>query len=183
MAVAKRGAPRKDRVAGHHPGYGAMELRGAPRAGDITEAQAETILNTVLDAGIDYVDTSIERAERGTDRPLYRASGAEYYPASKCGCLVSTPTAPRGQRSAHVFTRDNLIAGVEQSLTRRKADYLDVVQFHQSPSRQTLAEQGALRGRGDPHGQRQPLRSRRLHLTISAVGCKRRIRSNRAGSR
>ena len=26
-------------------GYGTMELRGAPRARDITEAQAETILN------------------------------------------------------------------------------------------------------------------------------------------
>jgi aryl-alcohol dehydrogenase-like predicted oxidoreductase len=33
-------------------GYGAMELRGAPRGRDVTEAQAETILNAVLDAGI-----------------------------------------------------------------------------------------------------------------------------------
>src|SRR5262245_52977990 len=39
-------------------GYGAMELRGAPRARDTTEAQAETILNAVLDAGINYIDTS-----------------------------------------------------------------------------------------------------------------------------
>src|SRR6266851_7953991 len=41
-------------------GYGAMELRGAPRARDITEAQAETILNAALDAGINYIDTSID---------------------------------------------------------------------------------------------------------------------------
>ena len=34
-----------------------MELRGAPRARDITEAQAETILNKVLDSGINYIDT------------------------------------------------------------------------------------------------------------------------------
>src|SRR5215472_8716186 len=34
-------------------------LRGAPRARDISEAQAETILNAVLDAGINYIDTSI----------------------------------------------------------------------------------------------------------------------------
>ena len=39
-------------------GYGAMELRGALRARDTTEAQAETILNAVLDAGINYIDTS-----------------------------------------------------------------------------------------------------------------------------
>ncbi len=41
-------------------GYGAMELRGAPRGRDVTEAQAETILNAVLDAGINYIDTSID---------------------------------------------------------------------------------------------------------------------------
>jgi len=37
-----------------------MELRGAPRARDISEAQAETILNKVLDAGINYIDTSVD---------------------------------------------------------------------------------------------------------------------------
>jgi aryl-alcohol dehydrogenase-like predicted oxidoreductase len=41
-------------------GYGAMELRGVPRGRDVTEAQAETILNAVLDAGINYLDTSID---------------------------------------------------------------------------------------------------------------------------
>ena len=41
-------------------GYGAMELRGAPRGRDVTEAQTETILHTVLDTGINYIDTSID---------------------------------------------------------------------------------------------------------------------------
>ena len=41
-------------------GYGAMELRGAPRARDISDRQAETILRAVLDAGINYIDTSID---------------------------------------------------------------------------------------------------------------------------
>jgi aryl-alcohol dehydrogenase-like predicted oxidoreductase len=36
------------------------------------------------------------------------------------------------------------MAGVEQSLARMKTDYLDVVQFHQSPSPRTLEEHGAL---------------------------------------
>jgi aryl-alcohol dehydrogenase-like predicted oxidoreductase len=127
-------------------GYGAMELRGAPRARDITEAQAETILNAVLDAGINYIDTSIDYGL--SEERIGRYIGhrrAEYFLASKCGCLVGAPPTPRGQRSAHVFTRNNVIAGVEQSLTRMKTDYLDVVQFHQSPSRQTLEEQGALK--------------------------------------
>ena len=126
-------------------GYGAMELRGAPRGRDITEGQAETILNAVLDAGINYIDTSIDYglSEERIGRHIGHRR-AEYYLASKCGCLVSAPTAPRGQRSAHVFTRDNVIAGVEQSLARMKTDYLDVVQFHQSPSRETLEQHGAL---------------------------------------
>ena len=125
-------------------GYGAMELRGAPRARDTTEAQAETILNAVLDAGINYIDTSIDYgvSEERIGRYIsHRRS--EYYLASKCGCLVGAP-AVRGQRSPHVFTRDNILAGVEQSLVRMKTDYLDVVQFHISPSQQTLEENGAL---------------------------------------
>jgi aryl-alcohol dehydrogenase-like predicted oxidoreductase len=126
-------------------GYGAMELRGAPRGRDVTEAQAETILHAVLDAGINYIDTSIDYG-LSEDRIGRYISGrrSEYYLASKCGCQVGAPPAPRGQRNPHVFTRDNIIAGVEQSLTRMKTDYLDLVQFHSSPSKQTLEEHGAL---------------------------------------
>jgi aryl-alcohol dehydrogenase-like predicted oxidoreductase len=144
MAVAKRQLGRTG-LEVTALGYGAMELRGAPRARDITEAQAETILNKVLDAGINYIDTSIDYglSEERIGRYIsHRRS--EYYLAGKCGCLVGAPPAPRGQRNAHVFTRDNVVAGVEQSLTRMKTDYLDVVQFHSSPSRQTLEEHGAL---------------------------------------
>jgi len=126
-------------------GYGAMELRGAPRGRDVTEAQAETILHAVLDAGINYIDTSIDYglSEERIGRYLSDRR-SEYYLASKCGCQVGAPPAPRGQRNPHVFTRDNIIAGVEQSLTRMKTDYLDLVQFHASPSKQTLEEHGAL---------------------------------------
>jgi aryl-alcohol dehydrogenase-like predicted oxidoreductase len=126
-------------------GYGAMELRGAPRGREISEAQAETILNAVLDAGINYLDTSIDYglSEERIGRYIAHRR-AEYYLASKCGCLVGATPAPRGQRNRHDFTRDNILAGVEQSLRRMKTDYLDVVQFHSSPSRQTLEEHGAL---------------------------------------
>jgi aryl-alcohol dehydrogenase-like predicted oxidoreductase len=126
-------------------GYGAMELRGAPRGRDVTEAQAETILNAVLDAGINYIDTSIDYglSEERIGRYIsHRRS--EYYLASKCGCLVGAPPAQRGQRNPHVFTRDNIMAGVEQSLARMKTDYLDVLQFHSSPSKQRLEEHDAL---------------------------------------
>jgi aryl-alcohol dehydrogenase-like predicted oxidoreductase len=121
-----------------------MELRGAP-ARDISEEQAETILNKVLDAGINYIDTSVDYglSEERIGRYISHRR-PEYYLASKCGCLVGAPSAPRGQRGPHLFTRENVVAGVEQSLARMKTDYLDVVQFHASPSRQTLEEHGAL---------------------------------------
>src|SRR6201997_3938687 len=64
-------------------GYGAMELRGMPRGRDVTEAQAETILNAVLDAGINYIDTSIDDrlwSERRADRPLHLASALGILP-------------------------------------------------------------------------------------------------------
>ena len=126
-------------------GYGAMELRGAPRGRDIGEVETETILNKVLDAGINYIDTSIDYglSEERIGRYISHRRD-EYYLASKCGCLVGAPPTPRGQSSPHVFTRENIVAGVEQSLTRMKTDHLDVVQFHASPSRQTLQAQGAL---------------------------------------
>jgi aryl-alcohol dehydrogenase-like predicted oxidoreductase len=126
-------------------GYGAMELRGAPRARPTTEQQAETILNAVLDAGINYIDTSIDYGvseERIGRYIAHRRS--EYYLASKCGCLVGAATAPIGHVSPHVYTRDNIIAGVEQSLARMKTDYLDLVQFHISPSKQVLQENGSV---------------------------------------
>src|SRR5262249_8739601 len=126
-------------------GYGAMELRGAPRGRDVTDAQAETILHAVLDAGINYIDSSVDYGLSEERIGQYIGDRrSEYYLASKCGCLVGAPPAPRGQTSPHVFTRENILAGVEQSLRRMKTDYLDVLQFHISPSRQTLQENGAL---------------------------------------
>jgi aryl-alcohol dehydrogenase-like predicted oxidoreductase len=131
-------------------GYGAMELRGAPRGRDVSEEQAERILNTVLDSGINFIDTSIDYgvAEERIGRYIsHRRS--EYVLASKCGCLAgalaSNPPAPRpGQRSPHVFTAENIVQGVEQSLERMKTEYLDLVQFHASPSKAELEEHGGL---------------------------------------
>ena len=95
MAVAKRELGRTG-LQVTTLGYGAMELRGAPRARDITEVQAETILNKALDAGINYIDTSIDYglSEERIGRYISHRR-AEYYLASKCGCLVGAPGAAR----------------------------------------------------------------------------------------
>ena len=122
-------------------GYGAMELRGPDdgRARVVTPAEADGLLNAVLDAGINYIDTSPDYgvSEEHIGRAISHRRD-EFFLASKCGC----PVEP-GARG-HVFTRTNIRAGVEQSLRRMKTDHLDVVQFHHNPSRATLEEHDAV---------------------------------------
>src|SRR5215469_17395037 len=121
-------------------GFGAMELRGAPSGPDISDEAAEKILNNVLDAGVNFIDTSIDygRSEELIGRFIAHRR-AEYFLASKCGCV---PDAPMG--AVHIHTADNIRAGVEQSLRRMKTDYLDLVQFHRSLTRSEFEEHGGL---------------------------------------
>ena len=121
-------------------GYGAMELRGAPRGPEVSDETAERVLNAVLDAGINFIDTSIDygRSEELIGRFIaHRRS--EYFLASKCGCV---PGRPGG--SDHVHTPENIRTGIEQSLRKMKTDHLDVVQFHRSLTRKEFEETGAL---------------------------------------
>jgi aryl-alcohol dehydrogenase-like predicted oxidoreductase len=121
-------------------GYGAMELRGAPSGPEVTDEAAEKVLNAVLDAGINFIDTSIDygRSEELIGRFIARRR-AEYFLASKCGCVPM----PRWG-AEHIHTAENIRAGVEQSLRRMKTDYLDLVQFHRSLTRSQFEEHGAL---------------------------------------
>ena len=124
--------------------YGAMEVRGSRIWGGraVTEQQAETILNAVLDSGINFIDTSNDygRSEEFIGRYLHTRRG-EYYLATKCGCTVvhkdeNTDDTP------HVWTRENLFRGLHESLERMKTDYIDVMQLHNPSVEQ--AEEGDL---------------------------------------
>lgn len=121
-------------------GFGAMELRGAPGGPEITDEQAEQVLNAVLDAGINIIDTSPDygRSEDLIGRFIaHRRS--EYVLASKCGCVPGA-----GMGTEHVHSAANIRAGVESSLRRMQTDYLDLVQFHRSLTREEFEEHGAL---------------------------------------
>jgi aryl-alcohol dehydrogenase-like predicted oxidoreductase len=122
-------------------GYGAMELRGTDHFPRLNFAEASTLLNAVLDSGINYIDTSPDYgySEEVIGTHLARRRH-EFFLASKCGCPVEPPELPHSQRKPHSFTRKNIRDGVEQSLRRLQTDYLDVVQFHISPSRAVLEE-------------------------------------------
>ncbi len=114
-------------------GYGAMELRG------LDEASAGAILNAVLDAGINFIDTSIDygRSEELIGHCISQRR-SDYFLASKCGCV------PGGSGGDHVHTAANIRAGVENSLRLLKTDHLDLVQFHRSLTEVEFNEQGAL---------------------------------------
>jgi aryl-alcohol dehydrogenase-like predicted oxidoreductase len=126
-------------------GYGAMELRGTDHFPRLSGAEASTILNTVIDSGINYVDTSPDYgfSEELIGQHLSRRRG-EFHLASKCGCPVQPADIPHSEIKPHSFTRENIRAGVEQSLKRMRTDYLDVVQFHANPSRTVLDENDSI---------------------------------------
>src|SRR3984885_6292424 len=136
-------------------GYGAMELRGAPRGPAVADEDAGRVLNAVLDGGINLIDTSVDygRSEELIGRYIGHRR-EEYFLASKCGCPLDPPpdATPPYQ---HDYSAANVRADVEQSLRRLGTDRLDLVQVHMSPSRaqletdQTVATLQALRDEGE----------------------------------
>jgi aryl-alcohol dehydrogenase-like predicted oxidoreductase len=120
-------------------GFGAMELRGAPTGPHLTDEDAAALLNTVLDSGVNFIDTSIDygRSEELIGRYL-GGRRDEYFLASKCGCPTRDfpPGTPRPL--PHDYSPANVRAGVEQSLRRLGTGHLDLVQIHISPSRAEL---------------------------------------------
>jgi aryl-alcohol dehydrogenase-like predicted oxidoreductase len=120
-------------------GYGAMELRGDPSAPAVENEAAGTLLNAVLDGGINLIDTSIDygRSEDLIGRYIGHRRD-EYFLASKCGCLLGPPPAGATPPFAHDYREENIRAGIEQSLRRLQTDRLDLLQVHISPSRQQM---------------------------------------------
>jgi aryl-alcohol dehydrogenase-like predicted oxidoreductase len=121
-------------------GYGAMELRGGPRGPEIDDDAAGRLLNAVLDSGITLIDTS---PDYGQSEELIGAHLArrrdEFFLASKCGCLLETPT-DIPPPYPHDYSPANVRADVEQSLRRLRTDRIDLVQVHMSPSAEQLRE-------------------------------------------
>ncbi len=108
-------------------GYGAAELRDQPLTGPISEDQAKAVLVAALDAGLNFIDTALDYGP--SEELIGRYIGSrrsEYLLASKCGCLLGG--------GEHVWTREQVRRGVDQSLRRLRTDYLDLVQLHNAPA-------------------------------------------------
>ena len=115
-------------ISGEHAG-GGRQLSGR---------QAEQILNAVLDAGINLLDTANDYG--ASEELIGRFAGhrrQDFYLATKCGCPVASDgqAAPPG----HVWTRENLLRNIETSLRRMKTDHVDVWQLHNPSVEQATA--------------------------------------------
>jgi aryl-alcohol dehydrogenase-like predicted oxidoreductase len=119
--------------------FGAMEIRGSRiwNGRPVTDQQAETILNAVLDAGINFIDTANDygRSEEFIGKYIAHRR-KEFYLATKCGCTVVRRDANTDD-TPHVWIRDNLFRGLEESLQRMKTDYIDIMQLHNPPVEET----------------------------------------------
>lgn len=112
-------------------GYGSMGLRGPNTWGVrvVSDAAAEEFLNCVLDAGINFIDTSPDYGI--SEERIGRAIGSrrtEFVLATKCGCDYT-------QHDDHIeidhtWTQDVVKRNIETSLRRLQTDTIDILQFH-----------------------------------------------------
>jgi len=94
---------------------------GAGNRKPMNNQQSETILNAVLEVGINFIDTADDygNSEELIGRYISNRR-SEYHIATKCG----------GSGSGHSWTKDNVLRNLEQSLRRLRTDYVDVMQLH-----------------------------------------------------
>jgi aryl-alcohol dehydrogenase-like predicted oxidoreductase len=106
---------------------------GAGHRKPMDDPQRKAILNAVVDSGISFIDTAdcYGNSEELIGRYVQHRR-AEFLIATKCG----------GSDAGHVWSRENLLRGLEESLRRLKADYVDVMQLHGPTARQ--CEEGSL---------------------------------------
>lgn len=125
-------------------GYGSMGLRGPKTWGVrvVGEQAADEFLNRVLDAGINFIDTSPDYGISEARIGRYISSRrSEFYLATKCGCAYT-------QREDHleidhVWKKEVIQRNIETSLERLRTDHVDVLQFHGGDA-ETLQQEGLI---------------------------------------
>lgn len=112
-------------------GYGSMGLRGPKTWGIrvVSEEAADTFLNSVLDAGINFIDTSPDYGV-SEERIGRYISGrrSEFYLGTKCGCVYTQHEDHL--EIDHAWDQDVVKRNLETSLERLKTDCIDILQFH-----------------------------------------------------
>jgi len=109
-------------------GFGAMEVRGERiwSGRPCTDAQAKTILTAVVDAGINFIDTANDYGKSELYIGRYLAQRrSEFHLATKCGCHMVY--AGGHDETPHIWTRENILRNVADSLLKMQTDYVDQI--------------------------------------------------------
>lgn len=125
-------------------GYGSMGLRGPQTWGVrvVGEEAADRFLNAVLDAGINFIDTSADYGISEERIGRYISSRrSEFYLATKCGCVYTQHEDHL--EIDHVWKKEVVQKNIETSLQRLRTDYVDLLQFHGGDA-ETLQREGLI---------------------------------------
>ena len=112
-------------------GFGAMEIRGNRiwKGRPCNVAQAQSILTAVLDSGINFIDTA---NDYGTSELFIGYCIAdrrdEFFLATKCGCHMQF--AGDHDETPHIWTRENILRNLSDSLLKMRTDHIDLLQLH-----------------------------------------------------
>jgi len=125
-------------------GYGSMGLRGPRTWGvrEVDDESAEACLNAVLDAGINFIDTSPDYGI--SEERIGRFIGSrrdEFFLATKCGCAYTQ--CDDHLEIDHIWSREVVERNIETSLRRLRTDTIDLLQFHGGDAR-TLEQAGLI---------------------------------------
>jgi len=125
-------------------GYGSMGIRGPNTWGVrvVSEEAADEFLNSVLDAGINFVDTAPDYGISEQRIGQYISSRrSEFYLATKCGCVYTQHEDHL--EIEHVWKKEILERNIETSLRRLRTDHVDILQFHGGDA-ETLQREGLI---------------------------------------
>lgn len=108
--------------------FGAWAIGGS--WGDVDDSESKTALHAALDAGMNFIDTADVygdgRSERLIAQVLKERKGETIYVATKAGRRLP-------KQLVEGYTRENLTAWIERSLTNLDVEALDLVQLHCPP--------------------------------------------------
>ena len=106
---------------------GAWQIGGG--WGDVSDPDAERVLHSAIEAGINFIDTADVYGDGRSERFI-----AKVLSETKTPVYVATKAGRRLQpHTAEGYNRENLTAFVERSLQNLKRDRLDLVQLHCPP--------------------------------------------------
>jgi aryl-alcohol dehydrogenase-like predicted oxidoreductase len=88
-----------------------------------SEAEVVSLIHLALDLGVNIIDTA---ASYGTEPVIGRAIKS----APRDSLVITTKASPAKYPTWELFTPENVVASIDNSLRQLQTDYLDVLQLH-----------------------------------------------------